>query len=122
MAAEDAEDEAALKRAAARSPKLRMRPAPDLSAEDAREQAIQNVLLASEDKNPVAESAPPVESQEDESNETASASILDDVPFDVTTHEEDSETVGVVDDRRGHTRTRRGSHGGGVFRGGIDRC
>ena len=98
MAAEDAEDEAAMKRAAERAAEAQNEAsAPDLSAEDAREQAIQNVLLASENKNPVAESAPPVESQEDEPNETASASILDDVPFDVTTHEEDSETAGVVD-------------------------
>ena len=98
MAAEDAEDEAAMKRAAERAAEAQNEAStPDLSAQDAREQAIQNVLLASEDKNPVAESAPPVESQEDEPNETASASILDDVPFDVTTHEDDSETVGVVD-------------------------
>ena len=99
MAAEDAEDEAAMKRAAERAAEAQNEDsAPDLSAEDAREQAIQNVLLASEDKNPVAESAPPVESQEDEPNETASASLLDDVPFDVTTHqEEDSETLGVLD-------------------------
>ena len=98
MAAEDAEDEAAMKRAAERAAEAQNEASTlDLSAEDAREQAIQNVLLASEDKNPVAESAPPVESQEDEPNETASASMLDDVPFDVTTHEEDSETVGVAD-------------------------
>ena len=98
MAAEDAEDEAAMKRAAERAAEAQNEAStPDLSAQDAREQAIQNVLLASEDKNPVAESAPPVESQEDEPTETASASILDDVPFDVTTHEEDSGTVGVVD-------------------------
>ncbi len=98
MAAEDAQDEAAIKRAAERAAEAQNEAsAPDLSAEDAREQAIQNVLLASEDKIPVAESAPPVESQEDEPNETASDSMLDDVPFDVTTHEEDSETVGVVD-------------------------
>ena len=99
MAAEDAKDEAAMKRAAERAAEAQTESSTsDLSTEDAREQAIQNVLLASEDKNPAAESTPPVDNQEDEPIETASAPLLDDVPFDVTTHEEkDNETLGLVD-------------------------
>ena len=98
MAAEDAEDEAALQRAAARSAESQTAPTPDVSSEDAREQAIQNVLLASEDKNPVVESAPPVEAADEASDEGDSTAVLDEVPFDVTTHEgEDSNPQGAPD-------------------------
>ena len=99
MAAEDAQDEAAMKRAAARAAEVQSEAsAPDLSAEDAREQAIQNVLLASEDKNPVAESVAPVETLEDGGDDTAATPPLDEVPFDVTTHQEtENDATGVLD-------------------------
>ena len=76
MAAEDAEDEAALQRAAARSAEAQADPSPDVSAEEAREQAIQNVLLASEDKRPVVEVEPPCRAAEETPSAEDAASLL----------------------------------------------
>ena len=85
MAAEDAEDEAAMQRATERNADAAA------SEEEAREQAIQNVLLASEDNNPNAEvgSSSSSDSNRDDNPIEDEVSAVpetetEDVPFEVT--------------------------------------
>ena len=105
MAAEDAEDDEAVKRAASQAATA---PLAD-SEEDERERAIQNVLLASEDKNPgadlQADQEHPIEEPVKASVEDSDNLDVSDVPFAVATTE-DAETLDVASEQEGEVEAR----------------